>query len=150
MNCSKHDVRNRNIRLCYDGKNGTRCAILIVLRLIVYHDTWGRRRWYRRHWRLLKCTKDVRYEMTWSQGCGRLNRAGHLPRPPRAKDQWRLCTRDKRLHWAEQYCNTKWSSGLLLVLTLDFRMVFSPPAHLLRKRRANSFWTGLGGRRPNR
>lgn len=54
MDCSEIDVCDCDIRLCYDGENGTGCAILIVLGLIVYDNSRSLRR-YGRH---LRC-KDA-------------------------------------------------------------------------------------------
>jgi hypothetical protein len=49
MDGCEDNVRDGYIRLCYDGKDRTRCAILIMLRLVVYNYSRRMRRWYWRH-----------------------------------------------------------------------------------------------------
>lgn len=49
MDCREDDVCDGDVGLCYNGKDGTRGAIWIMLRLVVYNDSRRGKRWYGRH-----------------------------------------------------------------------------------------------------
>jgi len=52
MDRGEDDVGDGDIWLCYDGENRTRSAILVMLCLVVYNNSWRLGRWYWRHLRM--------------------------------------------------------------------------------------------------